>query len=113
VDERDAQIARLCETVAERDRQIARNKDETIHLESQNHSRMPAIGMIESHQSIRQVLIAANKKTDAVFAIEKLIESYDDYAPGHNDLGVLHYETGNPEKALVAYQKAVSLDPGM
>ena len=112
VDERDAQIARLCETVAERDRQIARNKDETIHLESQNHSRMPAIGMIESHQSIRQVLIAANKKTDAVFAIEKLIESYDDYAPGHNELGVLYCETGNPEKALVAYQKAVSLDPG-
>ena len=112
VAERDTQIARLCELVGERERQIAKKKDEAIHLEPQKHCRVVPVAMIEANQSIRQALIAANKTTDAVFALEKLIESYPEYAAGHNDLGFLYNETGNPRKALFAYQKAVFLDPG-
>ena len=66
---------------------------------------------VEAHQGIVKLLVAAGKRGEAVFALEKLVESYPDYAPAYNDLGVLHGETGNLERALAAYEKAVSLDP--
>ena len=65
----------------------------------------------EAHAGILRTLIAAGKRAEAVPALERLVESWPDYAPAHNDLGVLFYESGNGDKALACYEKAVTLAP--
>ena len=65
----------------------------------------------EAHEGIIKLFVTGGKFTEAVFALEKLIESFPDYAPAHNDLGVLYHKQGHIEKALGVYEKAVSLDP--
>ena len=42
-------------------------------------------------------------------ALKKLIERYPDYAPAHNDLGVLCYKAGDKVMACSHYEKAVEL----
>ncbi len=79
-------------------------------LEEANRSRdwsMPA----EAHEDILKRFITAGRRSEAVYALEKLVASFPDYAPGFNDLGVLYGEQGDNEKALTALEKAVSLDP--
>jgi len=44
--------------------------------------------------------------------LQRLIESYPEFALAYNDLGVLYYSSGNKEKALKCYERAVQLDPG-
>jgi Flp pilus assembly protein TadD/SAM-dependent methyltransferase/glycosyltransferase involved in cell wall biosynthesis len=72
------------------------------------HEGSPAA---EAHEGILKLLVAAGKRTEAVFALERLVESFPDYAPGYNDLGVLYGESQDLPKALAAYGRAVSLDP--
>ncbi|MGD9053168.1 MAG: glycosyltransferase [Desulfobacterales bacterium] len=48
---------------------------------------------------------------EAIVEFEKLIDSYPDFAIGHNDLGVLYYNTDNKEKALRHYKQAAELQP--
>jgi tetratricopeptide (TPR) repeat protein len=48
---------------------------------------------------------------EAIVELEKLVELHPDFAIGHNDLGVLYYNTGNKEKALRHYQQAAHLQP--
>jgi tetratricopeptide (TPR) repeat protein len=48
---------------------------------------------------------------EAIEELEKLIEFYPNFAVGHNDLGALHYNTGNKEKALHHYEQAARLQP--
>ncbi|MEJ2098717.1 MAG: tetratricopeptide repeat protein [Desulfobacterales bacterium] len=48
---------------------------------------------------------------EAIIELEKLVELHPNFAIGHNDLGVLYYNTGNKEKALQHYQQAVNLQP--
>jgi GT2 family glycosyltransferase/Flp pilus assembly protein TadD/glycosyltransferase involved in cell wall biosynthesis len=48
---------------------------------------------------------------EAIAEFEKLVEFYPDFAVGHNDLGVLYYNTGDKEKALRHYQQAAHLQP--
>jgi glycosyltransferase involved in cell wall biosynthesis len=43
--------------------------------------------------------------------LQRLIESYPEFALAYNDLGVLYYSSGNREKALESYERAVRLDP--
>ncbi|HON00885.1 MAG TPA: tetratricopeptide repeat protein, partial [Acidobacteriota bacterium] len=64
----------------------------------------------EAHEGILKLLISAGKYSEAVFALERLAETYPDYAPAHNDLGVLYGESGDAPKALASYEKAVLLD---
>ncbi|HON00529.1 MAG TPA: tetratricopeptide repeat protein, partial [Acidobacteriota bacterium] len=66
---------------------------------------------VEAHEGILKLLVAAGKRAEAGFALEKLVESYPGYPPAYNDLGVLYGESGEVSKALAAYEKAVSLDP--
>ncbi|MGD9046103.1 MAG: tetratricopeptide repeat protein, partial [Desulfobacterales bacterium] len=47
----------------------------------------------------------------AVVELEKLVESYPDFAAGHNQLAVLYYNTGDKEKSLQHYQQAAHLQP--
>jgi len=48
---------------------------------------------------------------EVIEGLVNFIASYPEFALAHNDLGVLYYTTGNKEKALQFYQKAVELDP--
>jgi tetratricopeptide (TPR) repeat protein len=48
---------------------------------------------------------------EAIVELEKLVESYPDFAVGHNELAVLYYNTGNKEKSLRYYQQAAHLQP--
>ena len=66
----------------------------------------------EAHEGILKLFLAGEKRAEAVFALERLLESSPDYSPAYNDLGVLYCEQGNVDKALAAYEKAVSLEPG-
>jgi glycosyltransferase involved in cell wall biosynthesis len=43
--------------------------------------------------------------------LQRLIESYPEFALAYNDLGVLYYSSGNKKKALECYERAVQLDP--
>ncbi|MGQ9646093.1 MAG: glycoside hydrolase family 99-like domain-containing protein [Thermodesulfobacteriota bacterium] len=65
----------------------------------------------DAYKGIHQILITQGKCDEAIFALEKLLESYPDYALAHNDLGVLYYNKGDKEKAQLHYEKAVSLKP--
>lgn len=63
-----------------------------------------------AYQNI-QPLIRNGQQTQAITAISELTEKYPDFAQAHNDLGVLYYEIGDKEKALLHYSKANSLNP--
>ena len=43
--------------------------------------------------------------------LTKLLKLYPDFAPAHNDLGVLAYQAGENQSALVSYQTAAGLEP--
>ena len=43
--------------------------------------------------------------------IRDFIKIYPDFAPAHNDLAVMYYQTDNRLKALAHYEKAHKLDP--
>ncbi len=72
------------------------------------HESHPAV---EPHESIIKLFVTEGKRAEAAFALERLVESFPDYAPAYNDLGVLYGKQGNAEKALAACEKSVSLDP--
>ncbi len=64
----------------------------------------------EIYQAIQQSM--QNKTPEQLInELEMLAESYPQFALAHNDLGVLHYQAGNKEKAQQFYEKAVQLDP--
>ena len=44
--------------------------------------------------------------------IRDFLKVYPDFAPAHNDLAVMYYQTGNTLKSLAHYEKAHKLDPG-
>ncbi|MEJ2163891.1 MAG: glycosyltransferase [Desulfobacterales bacterium] len=47
----------------------------------------------------------------AIVELEKLVKCHPDCAEGHNDLGMLYYNSGNKEKSLHHYQMAADLKP--
>jgi tetratricopeptide (TPR) repeat protein len=47
----------------------------------------------------------------SITLLERLIETYPDFALAHNDLGVLAYQAGDKRKALVHYESAARLAP--
>ena len=66
----------------------------------------------ECHAGILELFVAKGNHAEAVTALEDMLESFPDYSTAYNDLGVLNCELGNNDKALAAYEKAVSLEPG-
>lgn len=56
-------------------------------------------------------LVEQGKSSEAMEGIEDLLETYPDFAEGHNDLGVLYFQKGDREKALALFEKAHHLDP--
>ncbi len=47
----------------------------------------------------------------AIRAYQQLLQQHPTFCQAHNDLGTLYYKTGDQEKALEHYQKAVACEP--
>jgi tetratricopeptide (TPR) repeat protein len=58
-----------------------------------------------------QPLLNNGDPRKAISLLEKLLQSYPDFALAHNDLGVLFYHMGDKEKARQHYKRAVELMP--
>ena len=56
-------------------------------------------------------LIKTGREEDAISALEKLLESYPEFAPAHYELGALYCSRGNKTKALEHYRESVKLEP--
>ncbi len=83
----------------------------TSDVEMRRCEGILAEGPAKVHSGILKLFVTAGKRAEALQALERLVESFPDYAPAYNDLGILHYEFGKGDKALSNYEKAVSLDP--
>lgn len=61
----------------------------------------------------RAALTLANdgKPHDAVRLLEELLEQYGNYAPAHNDLGVLYQQQGDVRRSRRHHEEAVRLQP--
>jgi glycosyltransferase involved in cell wall biosynthesis/Flp pilus assembly protein TadD len=64
----------------------------------------------ESYQVIQQSMRAKTPK-EVIDELERLAESYPEFALAHNDLGVLFYHTGDLQKAQDHYERAVEMMP--
>lgn len=51
------------------------------------------------------------RKDDALALLETTLVSHDGYAPGWNEVGILHRESGRFADAEAAYLKAVTVNP--
>ena len=71
----------------------------------------PELKTAEDMYQEMQPLLNNGDPHKAISALEKLLESYPDYAVACNDLGVLYYHTGDKEKAQHHYERAVGLMP--
>ncbi|UCD38803.1 MAG: tetratricopeptide repeat protein, partial [Fidelibacterota bacterium] len=56
-------------------------------------------------------LVEARKFEASIAALEALLEAFPEYAPAHNDLAVVHFETGNQSEALRHLERASELEP--
>ncbi len=66
-------------------------------------------GPVLTHYNITKNLNI--KDTSKIQELQEIIHKYPDYALAYNDLGVISYQNGYKEKALVYYEKAVNLEP--
>lgn len=83
-----------------------------FQIEMLNSEQSCPVGVEKkTHEAITNILVVKGKKDDAIFALEKLTESFPSYAPAYNDLGILYAEMERFDKALQAYEKATTLDP--
>ncbi|MBL0716887.1 MAG: glycosyltransferase, partial [Desulfosarcina sp.] len=64
----------------------------------------------EIYQNI-QPLIKEEQFDKAIEKLEELLKYHPVFSLAHNDLGVLHYEQGNKEKALDHYENAARFEP--
>ena len=64
----------------------------------------------EMYQDIKP-LMDSEQNEESVRALEKVVESYPDFAQGHNDLGILYHKLGNREKALDHLRESVNHEP--
>jgi tetratricopeptide (TPR) repeat protein len=65
----------------------------------------------ESAYKYSQELAQAGNLEDAIKGLEDLLAFQPEFAPAHNDLGVLYYQSGLKDKTLVHYEEAVRLAP--
>lgn len=66
----------------------------------------------QDSEYLREVYSIVNSpdKEAAIKSLEGFIQRHPEYAPAYNNLGVLHYELGDIEKARGFYQKAIELE---
>lgn len=59
-----------------------------------------------------QAMVQRGELEEAERELERIIESYPEFSPAHNDIGVLCYQKGAKDEAVRHYQKAAALAPG-
>jgi glycosyltransferase involved in cell wall biosynthesis/Flp pilus assembly protein TadD len=80
-------------------------------LDQLSHTgRAPARSSAEDLYSRSQSLSASGDSAGAADCLRRLIAEYPDHAAAYNDLGVMHYELGEKNKALQYYEQAVRLN---
>ena len=65
----------------------------------------------EAYEGIKKIFLDKGKWEDAIYALEKLLESCPGHAPAHNNVGILFCHKGEKEKAFFHLEKAASLNP--
>jgi tetratricopeptide (TPR) repeat protein len=90
------------------------NQDASLLLEKlqSRHSSFAKPVSAEEQYADIQTMVNDGRQNDAVSALETLLESYPDFAPAHNELGVLYYQQGDKDRALYSYEAAAILEPG-
>jgi len=63
------------------------------------------------YQKIQPLIQDSERRHEAIRQLEALLTDYPGFALAHNDLGVLCYQAGQPEKALRHYEEAARLQP--
>jgi GT2 family glycosyltransferase/Flp pilus assembly protein TadD/glycosyltransferase involved in cell wall biosynthesis len=66
---------------------------------------------VETSYSAIMANLNSKPSQEVIEDLQRLLESYPEFALAYNDLGVLYYSSGNKEKALECYERAVQLDP--
>ena len=84
------------------------DKTHELHLDA-HYSKED--NSVFEHYSKIQKLIESGQEAQAIAALENFIRNTDNFALAYNDLGVLHYRSGNKDTAEKFYQKAVELNP--
>ena len=82
---------------------IVQMKQEAMHGRDSGR-REPSYAEIQN-------MASRGQHDQAIAALEQLVLRTPENALAHNDLGVLHANNGNTEKALQHYRRAVELDP--
>lgn len=90
------------------------NPDALREIEKTNKEESNQQTMMDLHslQPEKHSMVDSVDNTDAISELERKIQIETQNATAINDLGVLHYQNGNKEKALQCYERAVGLDPG-
>ncbi|MDK9718444.1 MAG: tetratricopeptide repeat protein [Trichlorobacter sp.] len=70
----------------------------------------PQLSVAERYQNAVAMAAAGQKKT-AIMELQGVLADYPDFAPAHNDIGVLLQEDGNNQQALLHHRKAAELQP--
>jgi Flp pilus assembly protein TadD len=65
----------------------------------------------EDHYGKAQALVKEGDMAGAERELERTLVSYPDFAPAHNDLGVIQYQKGEMDQAQAHYEKAAALVP--
>ncbi|MCF8144163.1 MAG: glycosyltransferase [Deltaproteobacteria bacterium] len=55
--------------------------------------------------------VAQGNPIQGIKILEELVKAYPEVAPAYHDLGALHFDQGNRDKALACYKKAAELGP--
>jgi Flp pilus assembly protein TadD len=66
---------------------------------------------MQSAYHLIEPLLQNGQRPEAIAHLLTLAERFPDSARIQNDLGVLYYQSGDPEKAFEHYRKAVAMDP--
>jgi len=56
-------------------------------------------------------LVEAKKYEASIASLEALLDAFPEHAPAHNDLAVVHFQTGNHSEALRHLEQASELEP--
>jgi len=74
-------------------------------------SASEATNSVEDSYAAAQTKVQSGDREAAIALLEQLLEQENTHALSHNDLGVLYYENGNMEAALLHYKQAAALMP--
>lgn len=89
------------------------NQDASSLLEKLTRRKQQGTAVLtsESRYQKSQALFQAGNIEEAIKELEHLVAIQPEFALAHNDLGVLCYQCGLKDKALLYYQEAVRLEP--